>query len=625
MNRNEESSLPGITSMPSISRHVIEDLVANDNAPQMIDNTTPIRPSLRARSVTRSGTHQQHVTERRRIVTPDATDAAQQLIRFQIATATAEHELRTEGIHIDNAETELRSERLAIARLKLDTERAELETRKAELEARKAVAAATLASSGQRLHDLSRTTPTPPTSPKSSHSTPVSPCSAPSPPRVRSTSPTAEFTTILQMFERRDDQRREDQRREDEQRREDRRREDDQRRIDEQRREDQRREERCEDRRAAAEREARLEARLANAHHGAPPPPRTVTSDPGFKSNKAFDVVPLYSGANGEPLRPWSDEFLAQAEIVGDAHDNLRELRLKLRDPARAYFNRRYPATDPGTPPVLEAMAYLCSEFGPKYEESHIFAAYYRLLPKRGISGAAIKRALTAARERMRAAGIPAVRDEAEDQYYILELCLTAAQRTLFLSQLSARPEGSDAYLKSLTGVADEARRGSFAPALTSSTERAQLFQFRLTCIEAFLQMETGDDGHPGPARAATTAGLPDAPAASPADGDRAAVVLRLQAQHTARAADTEKPPPRYYGTATHPDLQRNATTFAERKASGACFGCTPAQLAAQGAIPHWQCKHHGQDASDADRHNRVAGSGPQRLSDGPGGRTSRR
>ncbi len=130
MNRNEESSLPGITSMPSISRHVIEDLVANDNAPQMIDNTTPIRPSLRARSVTRSGTHQQHVTERRRIVTPDATDAAQQLIRFQIATATAEHELRTEGMHIDNAETELRSERLAIARLKLDTERAELETRK---------------------------------------------------------------------------------------------------------------------------------------------------------------------------------------------------------------------------------------------------------------------------------------------------------------------------------------------------------------------------------------------------------------------------------------------------------------------------------------------------------------
>ena len=43
MNRNEESS---ITSVPNISRHFIEDY----NAPQMIDNTTPIRSNLRARS-----------------------------------------------------------------------------------------------------------------------------------------------------------------------------------------------------------------------------------------------------------------------------------------------------------------------------------------------------------------------------------------------------------------------------------------------------------------------------------------------------------------------------------------------------------------------------------------------
>ena len=91
------------------------------------------------------------------------------------------------------------------------------------------------------------------------------------------------------------------------------------------------------------------------------------------------------------------------------------------------------------------------------------------------------------------------------------------------------------------TGVADEARRGSFAPALISSTERTQLFQFCLTCIEAFLNMETGDEGHHGPARAATTAGLPEAPADQPTDCDQAAVVRHLQAQHKARAADIEK------------------------------------------------------------------------------------
>ena len=67
--------------------------------------------------------------------------------------------------------------------------------------------------------------------------------------------------------------------------------------------------------------------------------------------------------------------------------------------------------------------------------------------------------------------------------------------------------------------------------------------------------------------------------------------------------------------------MPSNAQVFAERKASKACFGCTPEQLAAQGAIPHWECKHHGQDAgaSVADRARRVDGSGPQTLGQGTG------
>ena len=78
----------------------------------------------------------------------------------------------------------------------------------------------------------------------------------------------------------------------------------------------------------------------------------------------------------GIPVSPWTNEFWAQAEIVLDAHDNLRELRLKLRDPARAIFNWRHQANDLEALPVLEAMAYLCSKFGPKYEESQFSAAY---------------------------------------------------------------------------------------------------------------------------------------------------------------------------------------------------------------------------------------------------------
>ena len=81
---------------------------------------------------------------------------------------------------------------------------------------------------------------------------------------------------------------------------------------------------------------------------------------------------------------------------MGDAHDNLRELRLKLRDPARAYLNWRYPATGAAQPELREALAYLTSEFGPKYEESILMAGYYKYQRKRGDTGNDVMRALTA-------------------------------------------------------------------------------------------------------------------------------------------------------------------------------------------------------------------------------------
>ncbi len=63
---------------------------------------------------------------------------------------------------------------------------------------------------------------------------------------------------------------------------------------------------------------------------------------------------------------------------MGNAHDNVCELRLKLRDPARSHsasgtgshFSRRHPANALEVPELLDAIAYLSSEFGPKYEES---------------------------------------------------------------------------------------------------------------------------------------------------------------------------------------------------------------------------------------------------------------
>jgi hypothetical protein len=135
-----------------------------------------------------------------------------------------------------------------------------------------------------------------------------------------------------------------DQRREDDRRREDReqRREE---RLEEQRREDRReaaeRDERLEAR--TAEREARLEARLLQTPSVASVGPASTF---GFKSNKAFDTLQLFSGDNNQSFRSWHEEFMSKAGIVGVHHDNLRELRLKLTGPARAHYYGRYTDND---------------------------------------------------------------------------------------------------------------------------------------------------------------------------------------------------------------------------------------------------------------------------------------
>jgi hypothetical protein len=485
-----------------------------------------------------------------------------------------------------------------------------METEIAELAARKAAAETALAQSHQR--------------------------ASLSPPRERfsprrSPSPPTEVAALLQLFQMQQQQAA-DQRREDDRRREDQ----------EQRREDRREEQRREDRREAAEREerlanrfaereARLEARLLQTPSIATVVPASTF---GFKSNKAFDTLSLFSGDNNQSFRAWHEEFMSKAGIVGVHHDNLRELRLKLTGPARAHYYGRY--TDNDEPTLLAAMAHLSCEFGAKYGEAKLWAGVYQFKRKPGCPGKDVTRALAAQRQKMLAAGIPTARSEAEDMYYLHELSLTAAQLAVFLAQLSGRADVSDAHLQRLMGAPDGTRRESFLPALTSSDERTELFETRLGLIVAFLDHDPGEPGHGGTARVATTSETPDdnpspVPPARPPPpstsctppANREAVVLALKADWDARRTRAGHAP-RYYGPRQGDNsafLTRNAAVFTERQANRECFGCTPEQLAAQGHIPHWECKHHGQDASETDRALRVPGSGREVL----GPRTNRR
>ena len=464
-----------------ISHHASEELVPTpvdnappaldteapvDNAPPALDttSTSPARPGILARFFGSSGTRhpeERHITERRRgpisDTVPSAPSEEQRLIQLQMDTAAAE-------------------QRMIISRM---------ETEIAELDARKAAAEAALAQSHQQNRALERA---------SAGNRGASPSL--SPPRERrsprrSPSPPTEVAALLQflhMQRREDEQRREDQEQRREERREEQRRED--------RREAAERDERLEAR--TAEREARLEARLLQTPSVASVGPASTF---GFKSNKAFDTLQLFSGDNNQSFRSWHEEFMSKAGIVGVHHDNLRELRLKLTGPARAHYYGRY--TDNDEPTLLAAMAHLSSEFGDKYGEAKLWAGVYQFKRKPGCPGKDVTRALAANRQKMLAAGIPAARSEAEDMYYLHELSLTAAQLAVFLAQLSGSADVSYAHLQRLMGEPDGTRRESFLPVLTSSDERTELFETRLGLIVAFLDHDPGEPGHGGTARAA--------------------------------------------------------------------------------------------------------------------------
>jgi hypothetical protein len=134
-------------------------------------------------------------------------------------------------------------------------------------------------------------------------------------------------------------------------------------------------------------------------------------------------------------------------------------------------------------------------------------------------------------------------------------------------------------------------RKSSFLTA-TSSKERTQLFEARLTLIIAYLEH---DPGETGAARAATTSYTSDdittpaptegAPALATPPWDRAAVVALLKAQHQGLWNDQEKTSP---GTTAH------ETCPAMQKCSLSARPPRPASDAPRSSNPHWKCKHHG-------------------------------
>ena len=498
-----------------------------------------------------------NVTERRRAVDPDAVSSfpseAQQLGQLRVSAAAD------------------------------DRRRPQIEAELAAMDERRATFETALASSR------------PQTPPGEGESASLESSPNPSPPRNRrsprrSTSPQAEIAALMQLFQLQMQQAADREQRHEEQAADR-----------EQRHEDQRRA----DRREAAEREARLEARLLQT-------PSTTAG--------AYRI-----GAAAKDFRPFEGKEDAAAYIFEFTHllgtheipvaQWPRELSLKLAGQAANWYSARFSDLPVGTFPTWgDFYAAMLHAYGQSYGAA---GAYQELHSLRRLPGTTGKAAYARVEEHsmlLRRKGVNNPGPE-EQAAYILQNQLTTGESARWISLANADERISDATLHELELRVADARSGRHS---CPPETREAFFTARREHLRNFLN-EQGAAVGASAARAAVATGTDHehedaatrgAPSSTLPPADRRAMVAHLQAMHTKRGNETERTMPRYYGTPEKPESLRNATEFAERKASRQCFGCTPEQRQAQGPIPHWECKHHGQDASEADRAKRVPGSG---------------
>jgi hypothetical protein len=221
--------------------------------------------------------------------------------------------------------------------------------------------------------------------------------------------------------------------------------------------------------------------------------------------NPCFEAMASFTGENGQPLRPWFNEFQNTVDIAGLSQDDaLRELRLKLVGAPTSRYLEAFRGDD-ARPTILEVLACLAKDLGVAYEEAILYAAYVQSPRAARSSGRDYLRTLTTAQRNTQAAGIPLTLSPAEQRYYMCELGLSAPQRQTFLAQLSGRADVSDNYLQRVSLDTAVRRRESLLNP-QDSDERRACFSRRLVLIEAFLHHDLGNARQP---RRQSRRGLP--------------------------------------------------------------------------------------------------------------------
>ncbi len=207
---------------------------------------------------------------------------------------------------------------------------------------------------------------------------------------------------------------------------------------------------------------------------GSPP---TGGHPSSFIPNKGFNEIKPFSGARGQDLLPWLQQFRSRATFLKTAGDDVaRELCLKLTGDALQAYNQRF--TPDASPTFEEMAAQLAKTFIKPYQGAARWSTCFRFKRPAGSSGKEVKQQLHSARQACLNDGIP-LHDlsPAEHMYYIYQLSLSPSQSAQFLASLSSHPLASDDYLRTLTQTGAAERRTSVA-GRTGSEPRTALFSY---------------------------------------------------------------------------------------------------------------------------------------------------
>ena len=343
-----------------------------------------------------------------------------------------------------------------------------------------------------------------------------------------------------------------------------------------------------------------------------------------LKDFRSFDGAP---GADGATYLLELTHLLGTHEIPADMWP--RELSLKLTGKARNWYASRFPGLHAGTfPPWAELYAAMLLAYSQLYQAAGAYRALHSATRVPGTTGKEALNRIDELAMLLQRTGVNKPGD-AEQMAYILQNQLQPEELSRWTALANSDSTISDAGLNELELGASTAQAGRFSCAPLT---REAFFAGRTEHLRNFLRdLGVATGGRTGPggqaARAAVSLGASDdptyrdeprvsvetlAPSATVGAGltEREATLLMLTGKWNNRRSRAG-PPPEYYPK----DPAKNQAVFDARKAAKECFGCN-----VHGELvpnqPHWDCKLHGVDASEASRARRVPGSGGKHQRD---------